>query len=185
MSILKGSRISPGLAQIWTRMERHLSSRRAAMALVALAFASLTLASDRPTQPVPIAGGSAEDVGPLLVALKDPEGLAYGPDGAILFSSHDDAFLCRYDPRSRSFSTVAGKSGKEEFGGDGGPATAADLANPTAVAVDRNGTVYFADSSSRIRAIDRKGTIRTVAGNGRSGPPIDEDAFAEPLPGLR
>jgi sugar lactone lactonase YvrE len=72
--------------------------------------------------------------------------------------------------------TIAG-TGKLGFFGDGGPAVAADLANPSALAVDRNGTIYFSDgANNRIRAIDRKGKILTVAGNGRSGPPEDGDA---------
>ena len=76
--------------------------------------------------------------------------------------------------------TIAG-TGKLGFFGDGGPAIAADLANPSALAVDRNGTIYFSDrSNNRIRAIDRKGRIRTVAGNGRSGPPDDGDATRNP-----
>jgi sugar lactone lactonase YvrE len=158
--------------------------------------------------------------------------VAVEPAGGVLFASHEDRHICRYDPRSRSFSTVAGKIGIEDFGGDGGaatraairvnglacdaggniyvsganrirrvsrdsgviqtiagtgkfgffgdggPAIAADLANPSALAVDRNGTIYFSDRANyRIRAIDRKGKIRTVAGNGRSGPQDDGDAI--------
>ena len=76
--------------------------------------------------------------------------------------------------------TVAG-TGKLGFFGDGGPALAADLANPTALAFDAGGTLYFSDgANNRIRAVDRKGTIRTVAGNGRSGPPDDGDATRNP-----
>jgi DNA-binding beta-propeller fold protein YncE len=166
--------------------------------------------------------------------------VAVDPAGGVLFASHEDPHLCRYDFGSRSFSIVAGKNGKEEFGGDGGaatqaairvnglacdaagniyvsganrirrisrdtgvirtiagtgkfgffgdggPAVAADLANPSALAVDRNGTVYFSDrANNRIRAIDRKGTIRTVAGNGRSGPPDDGDATRNPAGEVR
>jgi len=73
--------------------------------------------------------------------------------------------------------TVAG-TGKFGFFGDGGPAVAADLASPEAIAIGRDGTIFFSDgANNRIRAIDRKGLIRTVAGNGRSGPPEDGDAL--------
>jgi serine/threonine-protein kinase len=81
--------------------------------------------------------------------------------------------------------TIAG-TGKIGFFGDGGPALAADLANPSALAVDRNGTIYFSDeANNRIRAIDGKGRIRTVAGNGRSGPPDDGDAIRNPAGEVR
>lgn len=60
--------------------------------------------------------------------------------------------------------TVAG-NGTSGFGGDGGPATAAQLAQPTDVAVDALGNLYIADqANSRIRKVDALGNISTVAG---------------------
>ena len=54
------------------------------------------------------------------------------------------------------------------FGGDGGPATAAQLYDPTGVAVDSNGNIYIADSyNGRVREVSN-GTINTVAGGGTS-----------------
>ncbi len=52
-------------------------------------------------------------------------------------------------------------------GGDGGPATAAGLSYPSGVCVDNMGNVYIADfHSSRVRVVNRLGTIVTMAGNG-------------------
>jgi len=49
--------------------------------------------------------------------------------------------------------TVAG-NGVSGFSGDGGPATSAQLNQPTGIAVDASGTVYFADSkNNRIRVM--------------------------------
>lgn len=57
--------------------------------------------------------------------------------------------------------------GSAGFSGDGGPATAAVLNNPTAVAAGASGDIYFSDQfNHRIRRIDKSGTITTVAGTG-------------------
>ncbi len=49
--------------------------------------------------------------------------------------------------------TIAG-TGTAAFGGDGGPATAADLWNPEGVAIDRCGNLYIADdANNRIRKV--------------------------------
>jgi uncharacterized protein (TIGR03437 family) len=56
------------------------------------------------------------------------------------------------------------------FSGDGGPATAAQLNRPFGVALDSAGNIFFSDSyNQRIRKIDAKGIITTVAGTGVSG----------------
>jgi uncharacterized protein (TIGR03437 family) len=56
------------------------------------------------------------------------------------------------------------------YSGDGGPATAANLNNPTAVTVDSAGNIYFSDQyNQRIRKVDTNGIITTIAGNGNAG----------------
>jgi uncharacterized protein (TIGR03437 family) len=54
-----------------------------------------------------------------------------------------------------------------DFSGDGGPAIAADLNNPTAIAFDASGALYFSDQfNQRIRKVDKNSIITTVAGTG-------------------
>ncbi len=57
------------------------------------------------------------------------------------------------------------------YTGDGGPATAASLNRPEAVAVDGSGNVFIADTDNCVirEVIASSGVIQTVAGNGTSG----------------
>ena len=66
-------------------------------------------------------------------------------------------------------STVAG-TGTWGSAGDGGPATNAQLANPSGVAIDAHGSLYIADYyNSKIRRVDPMGTVTTIAGDGVQG----------------
>jgi len=63
--------------------------------------------------------------------------------------------------------TIAG-TGTYGFSGDGGPATQARIGTASAIAVDTDGTLFFADMGHhRVRAITPAGAITTVAGNGK------------------
>ncbi len=65
--------------------------------------------------------------------------------------------------------TVAG-NGTAGFSGDGGPATEASLDGPFGVAIDPAGNLYIADTNNhRIREVDTKGAIHTVAGSDTFG----------------
>jgi sugar lactone lactonase YvrE len=77
------------------------------------------------------------------------------------------------------------KSGR--FGGDGGPAVQATLNFPGAVAVDRQGNLYIADTMNhRVRKVDAaSGVIATIAGTGQhrcsgDGGPATTAALNEP-----
>ena len=51
--------------------------------------------------------------------------------------------------------------------GDGGPATSAQLFQPSALALDSAGNLFIADSGTqRIRQVLRDGTMTTLAGTG-------------------
>lgn len=66
-------------------------------------------------------------------------------------------------------STYAG-NGVSGYGGDGGPATAAQLNTPIGLALDAAGNLFVADQGNyRIRKITTAGVISTVAGNGSPG----------------
>lgn len=70
---------------------------------------------------------------------------------------------------AQTINTFAG-NGTAGFSGDGGPATAAKLNIPQAIAVDASGNVFFSDlSNNRIRKVNTSGIISTFAGNGTAG----------------
>lgn len=64
---------------------------------------------------------------------------------------------------------VVGTGGRS-IGGDGGPALAAQLQRPAALALDRQGNLYIADlEDNSVRKVDPAGTITTVVGTGAFG----------------
>jgi uncharacterized protein (TIGR03437 family) len=77
----------------------------------------------------------------------------------------DGVRVRRVDPAG-AIATMAG-DGYVHFVGDGGPATTAQLFQPSALALDSAGNLFIADSGTeRIRQVRRDGTITTLAGNG-------------------
>ncbi|RYE84868.1 MAG: hypothetical protein EOO65_01490, partial [Methanosarcinales archaeon] len=74
---------------------------------------------------------------------------------------------------------VAGRAGLHGWSGDGGPAVAATLKSPAAVAVrcydgnvcdEGQAELWIADNgNARVRHVDTAGTIRTIAGTGTAG----------------
>jgi len=70
-------------------------------------------------------------------------------------------------PSGGTVTTIAGSGASPYFGGDGGPATAAQLNSPSGIAVDSSGNWYIADTSNnRIRKVTVAGVIGTFAGTG-------------------
>ena len=110
------------------------------------------------------------DGGPAVAAqLFGPNGVA--PDGAgNLYIADTWHHRIRKVDAAGMISTVAG-DGTRGYGGDGGPAVAAQLNQPADVAPDGAGNLYIADYlNDRIRKVDAAGVITTVAGDGRRGP---------------
>jgi hypothetical protein len=71
---------------------------------------------------------------------------------------------CRADAQYM-ISTIAGNGVIGYSGGDGGPATAAGVADAYGVTVDRAGNIYISQDY-RVRKVDASGIITTYAGNG-------------------
>lgn len=112
--------------------------------------------------------GNEGDGGPANAAqLVEIAGIAAAPDGAIYLS--DDAAHRIRVVRGGTIDTLAG-TGVAGYLGDGGPAQAAAINQPTALALDRAGNLYFTDTAAHVvRRIATDGTIATIAGTGDKG----------------
>jgi hypothetical protein len=119
------------------------------------------------------------DGGPATAAkLNFPAGPNPMPAGGIAIDSDNNLYLAdtlnhrirKIDLTSGEISTIAG-TGEAGFGGDHGPAIDAKLNAPRKLTLGPDGRLYIGDQmNDRIRAIDlKKGTITTVAGNGKRG----------------
>ena len=94
-----------------------------------------------------------------------PFGIAVDAAGDMFIADSSNARIREVSGASGIISTVAG-NGSPGFAGDGGPATSAEISNPTSIALDPAGNIYFADNGNNlIRRIDAfTGQISTVAG---------------------
>ena len=111
------------------------------------------------------------DGGPAVAAaLHGPRAVAFGQDGALLILERNGNTLRRVDPVSGLITTIAG-TGERGYGGDGGPAAAAQFGAPKELGIDRDGGVLIVDTENHvIRRIDPvDGIVTTIAGNGAAG----------------
>ena len=114
-------------------------------------------------------GGRGGDGGAATAAqLYYPASVAVDGVGNLYIADRGNNRIRKVD-RAGVITTVAG-SGARGFGGDGGPATAAQLDWPRGVALDGLGNLYIADrDNQRIRKVDTAGVITTVAGSSTTG----------------
>jgi RHS repeat-associated protein len=110
--------------------------------------------------------GISGDGGPAANApICKPEGIALARDGSIYFADFGSSRIRRISADG-IINTVAG-NGTNGSGGDGGPATQAQLNSPLDVTIGPDGTLYIADANNhRIRRVDPSGIMSTLAGTG-------------------
>ena len=91
--------------------------------------------------------------------------IVFDPKGNLFISDRLNHQIRKIDLKG-NISTIAGV-GDSDYYGDGGPALEAAFRDPNALASDKQGNIYIAESANnRIRKIDTKGIVTTVAGNG-------------------
>jgi uncharacterized protein (TIGR03437 family) len=112
--------------------------------------------------------GTSGDGGQATVAtVNSPTSMALDSSGDIYL---DAAYEVRKLAVDGIISQVAG-TGAQGYGGDNGPAVAAQLFEwQSQIALDKSGNLYIADASNdRIRMVDTRGEIVTIAGTGTPG----------------
>jgi sugar lactone lactonase YvrE len=101
-------------------------------------------------------------------SLNNPTSVVEDPLGNIYIGDSNNNRIRKVTPGG-TISTVAG-TGVRGYAGDGGAATAAQLAGPSAKLIDAAGNLYIGDTlNNRVRILFADGTIGTVAGNGTAG----------------
>ncbi len=127
--------------------------------------------------------GYTGDGGPAAAAeLNDPIGVAADGQGDLFIADAGNSVIREVTPgpdgllSDGTITTIAG-NGIGGYLGDGGAPTAAELADPTALALDKNGDLFIADSGNNVvrevtpgpDSLLSDGTITTVAGNSGLG----------------
>lgn len=100
--------------------------------------------------------GYSGDGGAALEATFDgPKGIAIGPQGNVFVVDTENHAIRKIDLQTNVITTIAGRGPKHGGGGgDGGPATAAQLARPHGIGVDSAGKVYIGDTNNhRVREV--------------------------------
>ena len=117
-----------------------------------------------------VAGGGAEtgDGVSATKAAANPSSVAVDASGNFFFSETSQNRV-RKVSTAGILSTAAG-NGKCGEPGDGGTALSASVCTPLFVETDAAGNLFIVESTThRIRKVDAKGTISTVAGTGQAG----------------
>jgi hypothetical protein len=89
--------------------------------------------------------------------------------GNIYIADETNCVIWQVSAATRNIAVFAGTAKSCGYGGDGGPATSANLYTPSGLAVDSRNNLYIAEyNNNRIREVSG-GTITTIAGNGFAG----------------
>jgi hypothetical protein len=118
-----------------------------------------------------VVGGGPNNVSARTASVGGPSGVAKDAAGNLYFLDNDHSLLFKVDATTAILTIVAG-NGTSGYSGDGGPATSAQLNQPTNFCLDAVGNIFIADSDNElVREVPAvtangmtAGNIYTVAG---------------------
>jgi len=100
--------------------------------------------------------------------INTPHGLAVDASGNLFYTDSGLNVVREVVKSTGNIQTVAG-NGIAGFSGDNGPATAAELLGPMAIALDSAGDIFISDNLRIREVVKATGKIMTVAGTGTYG----------------
>jgi sugar lactone lactonase YvrE len=113
-------------------------------------------------------GYNGDGIAATTAKLNYPTGVSVDTSGNVYIADRGNHRI-RKVTVSGIIQTIAGIA-SAGYSGDGGPATAAELSDPSAVYADAHGNIYISDFGNYcIRKINSSGTIRRVAGTTTAG----------------
>ena len=116
----------------------------------------------------------SQDGPPGIARFNSPRGMVRLADGSLLVADTLNHTIRRINPQG-TISTMAGAAGMS--GSENGPSAGARFNRPNALAVDRHGSIYIADSLNQcIRRIATDGEVVTFAGQAGSAGSVDGPA---------
>jgi sugar lactone lactonase YvrE len=116
-------------------------------------------------------GFSGDGAAATLATLRTPTGVVVDAAGNVYVSDTANDRVRRIDASTGLIDTFAGGGNPSDNVGDGGPATAANVAQPWGLALDGKGNLFIAENNGRrVRKVNLASRlISTVAGNGTAG----------------
>jgi uncharacterized protein (TIGR03437 family) len=116
-----------------------------------------------------VQGYFGDDDVALSAQLYKPQRVAVDTKGNFYMSDYYIHAVRMVTASTGKISRIAG-NGTRGFAGDDGPGRDANITDVHGIAVDSTGVVYISDTANnRVRKIDTKGVITTIAGNGTPG----------------